>query len=153
MKRVPCLHLPFKLVNDRQIDMVFEKLAENGSALSRKSLCLFNAYSLTNIIRDCEAGKAFVDESEKTTAPFKDLKAGLFKLHYACVKNCPAIVENISVAQSVYAAEYPNADGSVFGLLGFSFVFDTSEHSAEWYGKLLSRKANTLNYNVVDFNV
>lgn len=28
MKHIPCLHLPFKPVNDRQIDMVFEKLVE-----------------------------------------------------------------------------------------------------------------------------
>lgn len=153
MKKRPCLHLPFKLVNDRWIDLFFEKLDENKSSLTKKSLCIFNPFSLTNILRCNENDKAFVDESKKTTASYEKLENDLFSFHDKISENCPIIVDNIASTRSVYAKEYPNDDNSVFGLVGFEFVFDTSKKPAEYYAKILARKANLLNYNIVDFNV
>lgn len=153
MKKPSCLHLPYKLVNDAHIDLVFAKLEEGHSSLAKNCICVFNPFSLTNIIRDNESHKAFVDESEKTTASFEKLKAELFRMHENCSKRCPIIMDNLDASQQVFAAEYPNNDSSVYGLVGFEFIFDTSLHPAAYYAKMLAKKANMLNYNVVDFNL
>lgn len=153
MKKTPCLHLRYKLVNDSWIDYVFKKFVDVTSSLNKNSLCIFNPFSLTNVMRDNESDKAYVDESEKVTASFNALVEILFRLHSSYSKGCAPIEANIKSSRQVFAAEYPNDDNSVYGLVGFSFVFDTSSKPAEYYAKILSKRANLLNYNVVDFNI
>lgn len=153
MKQNPCLHMPYKLVNDKWIDYVFKKLSEGVSSLKKNTLCIFNPFSLTNVIRENESNKAFVDESEKVTAPFNRLVDELFKIHDSYSKGCAPIEANLDASRQVFAAEYPNNDKSTYGLVGFSFAFDTSSKPTEYYAKILAKRANMLNYNVVDFNI
>lgn len=152
-KSSPCLHKKYKLVNGRWIDLVFRKLKDKKSLLSRSTLCLYNPCSLTNVLRAYDNETAYLDEADKVTASFEELKSALFKLHRSMSKDCKAVVGNIAASQQVFAAEYPNADKSVYGLVGFEFVVDTSKHDAEHYAKALARKADLLNYNIVDFNI
>ena len=122
MKKTPCLHQRFKLVNTHWIDEFFRKNAECKSSLTKDNICIFNTLSLTNILRKNESNIAFLDESEKTTAPFTKLKDTLFSLHKKYSQKCLPIIDNLASSQYVFAAEYPNNDNTVYGLVGFEFT-------------------------------
>lgn len=92
------MHKKYKLVNDRWIDLVFRKLKDKKSLLSRSTLCLYNPFSLTNVLRAYDNETAYLDEADKVTASFEDLKTALFKLHRSMSKDCKAVVGNIDAS-------------------------------------------------------
>lgn len=144
---------PFKpIANDLNIAHAISMTVKLPFGLNRKSICVYNPFSLSNVIRRNEQHRIYLNEAEKVTAPTSELKEALFAFHKSLSRNNPLITANLHQRQNMYDMEYPNANKSVYGLMMFEFVFDVSQHNAKYYVELLARKADLLNYNYVDYS-
>lgn len=147
------LRLPYKFTNDNQLMFAISNSAKIPSSLACNLLCVYNPFSLSNVIRRTECNRMYLTESEKVTAPTNKLKAELFRLHKSLTSKSREISSNIAQAQELSTAEYPNSDKSVYGLVVFTFLLDVKFHTMEYYMNMLSRKADLLNYNYIDHQV
>ena len=153
-KRPFPMKLPYKLTNEKNIDIAFSKTSESklqqDNINPAHSFCVYNPFSVVNIIRENEHDTAYVDESEKETASTDKLKNELMELHKKLSKDCKFILDNYSKSFELYG-KFPVDNDIKFGVVYVDVVCDVEARSIKDYIKLFSNEADHLGYNFVDY--
>lgn len=143
----------FKLSNDECI-----KAAVAGTkSISmkhdvHKDICIFNPFSLTNVMRKMEHDVAWMSEADAKTVPTKDFIDEMISFYKKMFSYCKACVDAVDDDFDVECL-YPNADRSIYGEVKFSFLIDLSKHDVDHYVRAMVRRAYLMNYNMLDFEV
>jgi len=146
------LTFPYKLDNSACIREAVLKTGSMESKLSDENVCVFNPFSLTNVMRKLEHGIAYVSESEKKTLSTKELISTMRSFYAKLMSHNKMVQDSLD---SSFEAEcfLPDKAHKTYGIVKMSFIIDLSKHDASYYVDAFTRRAHLMNYNMVDYDM
>lgn len=144
-----CFKRPFRLENNVCIAEAISGTERCGES-KFSDFCIFNSYSLTNVMRKNEYMEAWLSEAEQETLPTAEFIATMREYYKKLMTHNNALTSCLDVAFET-ACLFPNSNSSIYGEVKLTMIIDVTKHDIDNYIKLFTRRAYLMNYNMIDF--